>query len=134
MPKLQAWCKVISAVPTKAKQAQPDHEGTLRQAPRRLFVLNAVTACAALAGARLAAAQTTPALVKDDEPTAVALGYVTDAANIDVKKQPVYVPGSSCGSCALFQGKAGDVNAPCPVFGGKQVAAKGWCTGWSKKA
>ena len=65
------------------------------QAPRRIFVLNAMTACAALAGARFAAAQAAPALVKEDDPTAVALGYVSDAGKIDVKKQPVHVPGSS---------------------------------------
>lgn len=104
------------------------------RAQRRLFVLNTMTVCAALAGARLAAAQTAPALVKEDDPTAVALGYVADAARIDVKKQPVYVAGSSCSGCALFQGTAGDVSAICLIFGGKQVAAKGWCTGWSKKA
>ena len=104
------------------------------QTPRRRFVLHAMTACAALAGTRLAAAQNAPALVKEDDPTAVALGYVADAARIDGKKQSVYVAGSSCGTCTLYQGKAGDVSAACLIFGGKQVAAKGWCTGWSKKA
>ena len=104
------------------------------QAPRRLFVVNAMSACAALASARFASAQASPALVKEDDPTAVALGYVADASKIDAKKQPVYVPGSSCSGCALFQGKAGDTSAVCLIFGGKQVAAKGWCTGWSKKA
>ena len=104
------------------------------QAQRRLFVLNTITGCAALAGARLAAAQASPALVKEDDPTAVSLGFVTDAAKIDAKKQPVYVAGSSCSTCALFQGKAGDVSAVCLIFGNKQVPAKGWCTGWSKKA
>ena len=103
-------------------------------APRRSFVLHAVTACAALAASRLAAAQTAPALVKEDDSTAIALGYVSDAAKIDAKKQPVHIAGSSCGSCALFQGKAGDATGACLVFGGKLVAAKGWCTGWSKKA
>ena len=104
------------------------------QAPRRLFVVNAMSACAALASARFASAQASPALVKEDDPTAVALGYVADASKIDAKKQPVYVLGSSCSGCALFQGKAGDASAVCLIFGGKQVAAKGWCTGWSKKA
>ena len=104
------------------------------RATRRLFVLHTVSACAALAGSRLAAAQATPTHVKEDDATAVALGYVTDAAKIDAKKQPVHIAGSSCGSCALFQGKAGDASAACLIFGGKLVAAKGWCTGWSKKA
>ena len=104
------------------------------QAPRRLFRLNAMTVGAALAGARLAAAQTAPAIVKEDDPTAVALSYATDASRIDAKKQPVYVPNSRCSTGALFQRTAGDLSAPCPVFSGKQVAAKGWCTDWSKKA
>ncbi len=104
------------------------------RAPRRLFVLHAMTACAALAGSRWAGAQTALALVKEDDPTAVALGYVTDAAKIDAKKQPVYLAGSSCGGCALFQGKTTDASAACLIFGGKLVAAKGWCSGWSKKA
>ena len=103
-------------------------------APRRLFVLRSMTACAALAGSRLAVAQTAPALVKEDDSTAVALGYVADAAKIDAKKQPVFLAGSNCSGCALFQGKAGDASAACLIFSGKLVAAKGWCTGWSKKA
>ena len=103
------------------------------QAPRRLFVLNAMTACAALAGARFAAAQASPALVKEDDPTAAALGYVADATKLDATRQPVYVAGRSCSGCALFQGKAADASAVCLIFGNKQVSAKGWCTGWSKK-
>ena len=103
------------------------------QAPRRLFVLNAMTACAALAGARFAAAQASPALVKEDDPTAAALGYVADSTKLDATKQPVYVAGRSCSGCALFQGKATDASAVCLIFGNKQVSAKGWCTGWSKK-
>ena len=104
------------------------------QPPRRLFVLNVMAACAAFAGARLATAQAPPALVKEDDPTAVALGYVADATKLDATKQPVYVAGRSCSGCALFQGKAADASAVCLIFGNKQVSAKGWCTGWSKKA
>ena len=103
-------------------------------APRRKFVVNAVVACAAIAAARLAAAQAPPALVKEDDPTAAALGYVADATKLDATKQPVYVAGRSCSGCALFQGKADDATAVCLIFGNKQVSAKGWCTGWSKRA
>ena len=104
------------------------------QAQRRQFVVKAMSACALLAGARLAAAQTAPALVKEDDPTAAALGYVADASRIDATKQPVYVAGRRCNGCALFQGTASDASAVCLIFGNKQVSAKGWCTGWSKKA
>ena len=103
------------------------------QTPRRLFVLNAVSACVTLASARFAAAQASPALVKEDDPSAAALGYVADATKLDAKKQPVYVAGRSCSGCALFQGKGGDTSAVCLIFGNKQVSATGWCTGWSKK-
>ena len=104
------------------------------QAQRRQFVLKSLSACAALASARFAAAQSGPVLVKEDDPTAAALGYVADASKIDVTKQPVYVAGRNCSGCALFQGAAGEANAVCLIFGNKQVSAKGWCTGWSKKA
>ena len=36
--------------------------------------------------------------------------------------------------CALYQGKATDPAAACPLFAGKQVAGKGWCSAWAKKA
>jgi hypothetical protein len=39
-----------------------------------------------------------------------------------------------CANCALFQGKAGDAWGGCPIFAGRQVAAKGWCSAWAKKA
>jgi len=30
--------------------------------------------------------------------------------------------------------QAKEVAGPCPLFAGKQVAAKGWCNAWVKKA
>ena len=36
-------------------------------------------------------------------------------------------------SLALLS-RAGDAWAPCAIFPGKQVAAKGWCAAWVKKA
>lgn len=65
---------------------------------------------------------------------AVALGYVADAARADKAKFAVWAAGRQCNGCALYQGKAGDAAAPCPLFAGKQVAAKGWCISWVKKA
>ena len=34
----------------------------------------------------------------------------------------------------LYQGKATDAYAGCPMFAGKQVASKGWCSAYNKKA
>ncbi|MGH7262243.1 MAG: high-potential iron-sulfur protein, partial [Nitrospiraceae bacterium] len=42
--------------------------------------------------------------------------------------------GQDCASCQLFQGKPGDAWGPCPIFPGKNVNAKGWCSAYIKKA
>jgi len=34
----------------------------------------------------------------------------------------------------LFQGKASDASGGCPLFAGKKVATKGWCSAYAKKA
>ena len=66
-------------------------------------------------------------------PPAVALAYVSDATKTDTKKQPKYAAGQVCGSCARYQGKGADAWGGCPLFAGKQLAAKGWCSAWVKK-
>ena len=98
---------------------------------RRVFLMTvAATGTAALATRALAQAP----LVNEKDPQAVALGYVADATKADAKKFPKYAAGQNCANCALYQGKATDPAAPCPLFPGKQVAGKGWCSAWAKKA
>ena len=84
-----------------------------------------------------AAAPTTPVgtgpMLDEADPTAVALGYVADASRADKAKYPSFVEGSNCANCALYQGAAGSEAGPCPLFAGKQVAAKGWCASYVKK-
>lgn len=82
----------------------------------------------AVAPLRRAQAADTPLLTADD-PTAKALKYVSDA-----RKSPAAVPGSSCASCALYQGTAGAAQGPCLLFPGRAVKATGWCSSWAKKA
>ena len=96
---------------------------------RRTFLITVAATGAALTGA-------VRAQVKLDEkdPQAVALGYVHDATKVDAKKFPKYAAGQMCSNCALYQGKPTDPWAACPLFGNKQVAAKGWCNSWVKKA
>ncbi len=84
---------------------------------------------AALTGTALA-----QGMVDEKSPQAQALGYVSDATKADAKKYPKYAAGEKCATCALYQGKPGDPAGNCPLFAGKQVAAKGWCSAWNKKA
>ncbi len=96
---------------------------------RRTFLMTV----AAGGGALAAAAHAQPARLDEKDPQAVALGYVADAAKVDARKYPKYAKGQECTNCALYQGKASDPWGGCPLFAGKQVAGKGWCSAWAKK-
>ena len=97
--------------------------------PRRVFVIGVVATGAGCAASG-ALAQT---MVNEADPQAKALGYVSDATKADAKRFPTYVAGRVCGSCALYQGKAGDAAGACPLFAGRMVSSKGWCSAWAKK-
>lgn len=73
-------------------------------------------------------------LVEETAAQALALGYVADHTRADTVKFKSYVAGNQCSTCALYLGKAGDAEGPCPLFPGKHVAAIGWCSSWVKKA
>jgi hypothetical protein len=100
---------------------------------RRTFLITSLGAVSALALASREALADAPHVAEND-PTAVALGYKMDATKVDKAKYPKYAAGETCSNCQFFQGKATDAFAPCPMFGGKQVAGKGWCSAYSKKA
>jgi hypothetical protein len=72
-------------------------------------------------------------MVAETDPQASALGYKADASKVDKTKQPKFATGQACSTCALYQGAAGSVAGACPLFAGKQVAAKAWCSAWAKK-
>jgi hypothetical protein len=95
---------------------------------RRNFLMTLTAGGAAFASGAYAQAK-----LDEKDPQAVALGYVVDASKADTKKFPKYAAGQNCASCALYQGKAGDAAGGCPLFGTKQVMAKGWCSAWAKK-
>ena len=106
---------------------------------RRHFILTLVPAAAAaattLGSASTALAQTgAPAHADENDPTAKALGYKHDATKVDAAKYPTFAKGKLCSNCQLFQGKTGDAWGVCPILGGKQANANGWCTAWVKKA
>ena len=96
---------------------------------RRTFLITV-----AASGAAFASAGRAQAKLDEKDPQALALGYVDDATKIDAKKYPKYAAGQACANCALYQAKATDPWGGCPLFAGKQVAAKGWCSAWAKKA
>ena len=99
---------------------------------RRQFIQIIPVAGAALIGARGVHAQA--AMVKEDDAQAKALGYVADAAKADKAKYKQFAAGQLCNNCALWQGKATDAAAGCALFPAKQVAGKGWCSAYQKKA
>lgn len=98
---------------------------------RRHFVIHSLAACGMLGAASVAQAQ---AMLAETDPQAVALGYKADASKVDKAKQPKFVAGQNCANCALYQAAAGAAAGGCPLFAGKQVAGKGWCAAWAKKA
>ena len=98
---------------------------------RRKFIQIVPIAGVSLLAARTALAQ---AKLEESDAQAKALGYMHDATKVDKAKQPKYAAGQVCSGCQLYQGKATDAWAACPLFAGKQVNAKGWCSAWVKKA
>ena len=95
---------------------------------RRTFLMTLAASSAALTSAAQAQAK-----LDEKDPQALALGYVADATKADTKKYPKYAAGQNCANCALYQGKAADAAGLCPLFAGRQVASKGWCSAWAKK-
>lgn len=68
------------------------------------------------------------------DPTASALGFVTDATKVNASANPTYKPGQKCGVCAQFLGKASDASGGCNIFAGHSVPATGWCKVWAQKS
>jgi High potential iron-sulfur protein len=67
-------------------------------------------------------------VVTEDDPTAKALKYVSDAS-----KAPGAKPGSQCANCSNYQGAAGSAQGGCLLFPGREVQASGWCSSWTAK-
>ena len=95
---------------------------------RRSFLSTAMGLTAAVAvgdlSLRDAHAAGHMARVSPDDPTAKSLAYVEQSTK----------EGQWCLNCQLYTGKDGDAYGPCAIFPGKEVAAKGWCKSWVKKA
>lgn len=76
--------------------------------------------------------------VSEDDPTAVALGYVHDAASVDTSKFPKRAGEAGatqfCDNCSLYQAAEGEEWGKCSIFPGKLVKGAGWCNAWVAKA
>jgi hypothetical protein len=99
---------------------------------RRQFII--VAASAASATLVPSESRADAPMLSESDPTAQALGYKMDAAQVDKAKFPKFQTGQTCVSCQLYQGKPGAATGPCVTFGGKIVYAKGWCNAYVKKA
>jgi len=67
------------------------------------------------------------------DPTAKSLGFVTDTTKVVDSANPTHKATQRCGTCAQFQGKAGDASGGCNIFAGHSVPATGWCKVWAQK-
>jgi len=72
-------------------------------------------------------------LLDSSDPTAKALGFVTDSTKVDATANPTHKPNQKCGTCAQFQGKPGDATGGCNIFVGHSVPQGGWCKVWAQK-
>ena len=100
---------------------------------RRVFFMQVAAGTSVLAATN-AMAQAAAPMLSEKDPTAVALGYFADTTKVDAKKYPKHAKTQLCTNCALYAGKPTDAAAACPLFAGKLVAGKGWCSAWVKKA
>ena len=101
----------------------------MKSTRRQFMILSAAGACTLALNGKVQA----QAMVSETDPQAVALGYKADATKVDKAKFPKYAASQICGNCALYQGGAAAAGA-CPLFAGKQVSSKGWCSAYNKKA
>jgi hypothetical protein len=133
----QAQRHVQQGTPTRGSLASaneyPRNKGKMTfkaSITRRVLMVKTVAASCATLSVLSAQAQT---MLLDSDSQAKALGYKADASKIDTKQQPRHVAGQICSNCTLYQGTANSTAGACPLFPGKQVAAKGWCSAYAKK-
>lgn len=103
--------------------------------PRRNFLKLgslAAVSIAIAAGAGKSARGAEPH-VDEKDAAALSLGYKHDAVKVDKAKFTKYKAGETCANCQLYQGRTGEAWGPCPIFSGKLVSSKGWCSAYVKK-
>lgn len=102
-----------------------------RMTSRRRFIELVPAAGAALLWGAPAHAQATR--LDENDPKALAVGYVHDATRVDAKKYPKYVPGETCAACQFYLAAPTEPWGPCSIFPRKLVAARGWCDAFATR-
>lgn len=110
----------VSAAPSPAPSPAPAPAAATETAQTPAATAPSTTAAA------------TGSLVDEKDAQALALGYVAVASKVDKAKYPKYADGQACSNCALYQGGAAEQGG-CPLFPGKQVLGKAWCSAYAKK-
>lgn len=106
-----------------------------RYSRRRVLFTGAMATAAALLARRGVAAEDGMSRLSPDDPQAAALGYVEDAAQVDVQQHPKKAANQNCANCALYQAGASEAGwGACSIFPGKLVAGEGWCSAWVQKS
>lgn len=116
---------------SKDMTMKKDASREMDNARRRFFgIAGGAIGAVVLTGSlsRVARADDLPHLDTSD-PTAQALKYTDD----NTKAGPPHQEGQACASCNFFSGGTA-AYGPCQLFPGKAVNAKGWCSGYAKKA
>lgn len=76
----------------------------------------------------------TPRMLDESDPTAAALGYRKDTAQVDAARYPQHQLTQVCSGCRYFQAKAGSEWGPCAIFAGKgAVHSRGWCAAYAAR-
>jgi len=93
---------------------------------RRVFILHAMVAPAALAANGTAHAQASTEPVKETDPYPKSMGFRLNTANVDQVKFPRHDVSQHCSECQLFSGKPGEPTGTCSFFK-RVVPIDGWC-------
>lgn len=122
-----------AAPAASAPPARPSEPELAPEAPEQVVeaVAEPVPEAAPEPSAPMAADNLPP--VDPSEPTAQALAYHHDAAEVDAAQFPQFQPDRLCSNCALYTGTAGQEWGPCGLFPGRSVNANGWCNAWAAR-
>jgi hypothetical protein len=102
----------------------------MNRSNRRVFIMQAAASGTLVLAGR--GAQAATPILSESDPAAIAQGYKAEGSKVDRVKFPKYEPTQDCGGCQLFE-SIPDSNEPygnCPLFEGRRVAVKGWCSSW----
>lgn len=124
---MMAMIPVVNLVGCSDDQSQPaqSQQPTQQQAPEQQAAPEQQTASKPAERPELAR-------LEESDPTAQALGYVHDAADVDGSQQPRYEEGQVCANCNLYTADSSSEEdwGGCSIFPGKLVNANGWCSAY----